>query len=152
LIDYDARQKHIIIISDGDPGMPSQKLIKDAIDHQITISTITVYTHTPGTRSPQMEQMAKLTHGRAYGPIEKNPNQLPQIFIKEATVVRRSLIFTDSKGIPVKYVPSDADIANGLQYGTPPVTGLVLTSKKPSPQVAMPLTAGANGDPLLAYW
>ena len=77
---------------------------------------------------------------------------MPQIFIKEATVVRRSLIYTDSKGIPVKYIPSDADIANGLQYGAPPITGLVLTSRKPSPQVAMPLTAGPQGDPLLAYW
>ena len=36
--------------------------------------------------------MAKATGGRAYGPINNNPNQLPQIFIKEATVVRRSLI------------------------------------------------------------
>lgn len=152
LVASDARQKHIIVISDGDPGMPSQKLMKECVDNKISISTITVYTHTPGTRSPQMEQMAKLAHGRAYGPIEKNPNQLPQIFIKEATVVRRSLIFTDAKGIPVKYVPSDADIANGLETGTPPITGLVLTSKKPSPQVSMPLTAGANGDPLLAYW
>ena len=115
LVASDARQKHIIIISDGDPGMPSPKLIKDCLDNKISISTVTVYTHTPGTRSPQMDQMAKLTHGRAYGPIEKNPNQLPQIFIKEATVVRRSLIFTDSKGIPVRYVPSDADIANGLE-------------------------------------
>jgi uncharacterized membrane protein len=152
LIDSDARQKHIIVISDGDPGMPQQKLIKECNDHQISISTITVYTHTPGTRSPQMEAMAKLTKGRAYGPIEKNPNQLPQIFIKEATVVRRSLVLTDAKGIATKYIPSVSDVAKGLEYGTPPVTGLVLTSKKPNPQVDMPLTAGANGDPLLAYW
>src|SRR5205814_6114144 len=67
-------------------------------------------------------------------------------------VVRRSLIYTDIKGIATKYVPTDAEVAKGLELGTPPVTGLVLTSKKPNPQVAMPLTAGANGDPLLAYW
>ncbi len=152
LIASDARQKHIVIISDGDPQMPAQKLIDECNENKITISTVTVYTHTPGTRSPQMEQMAKLTHGKAYGPIESNPNQLPQIFIKEATVVRRSLINTDKNGIPVKYIPSISDIAKGLEYGTPPVTGMVLTSKKPNPQVDMPLTAGPNGDPLLAYW
>ena len=113
---------------------------------------MTVYTHTARpARSTRSNEIAKLTHGRAYGPIEANPNQLPQIFIKEATVVRRSLIYTDSKGIAVKYIPSDADIANGLQYGAPPITGLVLTSRKPSPQVSMPLTAGPQGDPLLAY-
>ena len=92
------------------------------------------------------------SHTAAYGPIESKPNQLPQIFIKEATVVRRSLIYTDAKGIPTRYIPSISDIAKGLEYGTPPVTGLVLTSKKPNPQVDMPLTAGPNGDPLLAYW
>jgi uncharacterized membrane protein len=152
LLQSDARQKHIIVISDGDPGMPSQKILNDCIKNQISVSTVTVYTHVPGTRSDQMEKMAKLTRGRAYGPIEANPNQLPQIFIKEATVVRRSLIFEDRKGIAVKNIPTSSDMAKGLEAGVPPVYGLVLTTKKPNPQVEMPLVAGNANDPLLASW
>ena len=52
LVDSDARQKHIIIISDGDPGMPSPRIIKDCVDNKISVSTVTVYTHTPGTAQP----------------------------------------------------------------------------------------------------
>src|SRR5262249_10319980 len=115
-------------------------------------STVTVYTHTPGQRSKQMDDMARLTHGKAYGPIESNPSQLPQIFIKEATVVRRSLIEEDNKGIPLAYNPSTSDISKGLEGGVPRITGLVLTSKKPSPQVDMPLKTAEKGDPLLAIW
>jgi uncharacterized membrane protein len=152
LIQSDARNKHIIVISDGDPAMPNGNLIAQAKQAKISISTVTVYTHTPGTISSAMQEMAKQTGGRPYGPIEQNPNQLPQIFIKEATIVRRSLIQEDKKGFAVRPTPSSADIAKGLQEGVPPVYGFVLTSRKNNPQVEVPLIVGKNGDPLLAYW
>src|SRR5205814_9624536 len=87
-----AKQKHVIIISDGDPQAPAQALMGQYLKNQVSGSTVTVYTHQPGTPSPQMVSIAKTLKGRTYGPVEANPNQLPQIFIKEATVVRRSLI------------------------------------------------------------
>lgn len=151
LIKSDARQKHIIVISDGDPQMPARSLIEECIKHKITISTVTVFTHMPGTRSPQMEEMAKLTKGRAYGPIENNPNQLPQIFIKEATVVRRSLINEDKAGIPLKLADASSELIKGMDQFAP-VYGMVLTTRKPNPQIEVPLVAGKNNDPLLAFW
>ena len=43
---------------------------------------------------------------------------------------------TDKQGYSGQIHPERrSDIAKGLEYGTPPVTGLVLTSKKPNPQV-----------------
>ena len=89
---------------------------------------MTVFTHTPGTKSPQIIEMAEKTKCRAYGPVEANPNQLPQIFIKEATVVRRSLIMEDRNGIPVKINQgSTSEMIKGLSE-LPDIYGLVLTS------------------------
>lgn len=153
LLRSDARQKHIIVISDGDPAAPAQKLLDDCKKNKISISTVTVYTHTPGTRSPQMEKMARDTGGRAYGPIESNPNQLPQIFIKEATVVRRSLISEPKEGIPLKQNPGTSDIMKGMEgVQLPPLRGMVLTSRKPNPQIEVPIFAGAANDPIMAHW
>lgn len=159
LLKSDARQRHIIIISDGDPAAANQKLLNDCIQNKITISTVTVFTHTPGTISPQMQEMAKKTGGRAYGPIESNPNQLPQIFIKEATVVQRSLIH-EADSIPVQISDTTSDLIKGID-GFPSIRGMVLTTKRDNAQndikVAL-VTANkgqdgkVNYDPLLAHW
>jgi uncharacterized membrane protein len=153
LIASNARQKHIIIISDGDPQPPSSDLIQACRDNKITISTITVYPHMGDADGlPRvMKDLAEQTGGRAYGPIDQNPNQLPQIFIKEAAIVRRSLIQEDDAGIPVSPPRSASEAVKGFA-SFPAVYGMVLTTKKPSPQVDMPLTAGKNNDPLLAHW
>ena len=153
LLKSDARQKHIIIISDGDPQRPSQSLIDACIKNKITISTISVYPHMgdPDGLPPVMKELARETRGRAYGPINENPGQLPQIFIKEATVIRRSLIFEDRKGIPLKLQDAASDLIKGIG-DFPPIFGMVLTSRKQNPQIEVPLVAGKNNDPLLAYW
>lgn len=154
LVRSDARQKHVIVVSDGDPAMPQDKLLKQFKDMKVTISTVTIYTHTPGTPSPQMQAMAKQTGGRVYGPIESNPGQLPQIFIKEARVVRRSMIYEETKPpyIPLRRTPTSSDMMKGLPGDLPAVSGLVLTSRKPNPQVEVPILAGKNSDPLFAHW
>lgn len=150
----DARQKHIIIISDGDPQPPQAGLYQQLIANKITVSTVTVYPHQLGAFGvpPTMEEIATKTKGRYYPPIDSNPNQLPQIFIKEATVVRRSLIFEKSNPpIGLKLTGSSSDLIKGLS-AIPPVRGMVLTSKKNNPQVDVSLVAGENNDPVLASW
>jgi uncharacterized membrane protein len=153
LKDSDARQKHVIIISDGDPAAPQQSVIDSYINNKISVSTISVYPHMgdPDGLPPVMKDVANRLKGRAYGPINNNPNQLPQIFIKEATVVRRSLIHEDRKGIQLKLPPSASDIMKGVGE-FPPVFGMVLTSRKPSPQIEVPIVAGVNNDPIFAHW
>jgi uncharacterized membrane protein len=154
LLKSDAKQKHVIIISDGDPQKPRQALIDAYAQAKISVSTVSVYPHDKSDRGlpPTMQQIAQLLKGRAYGPVESNPNQLPQIFIKEATVVRRSLIHEDKKGIPVRINQnSTSETIKGLTE-LPDIYGMVLTSKKENPQVEMPLVVGANSDPLLAHW
>lgn len=154
LIRSDAKQKHVIIISDGDPQRPNQRLIDQYTAAKVSVSTVSVYPHDRSDRGlpPTMQDIAKLLKGRAYGPIDSNPNQLPQIFIKEATVVRRSLIHEDARGIPVKLNQnSTSELVKGLTE-LPNVFGMVLTSRKQSPQVEVPLVIGNNSDPLLAHW
>ncbi len=155
LIRSDARQKHVIVISDGDPAAPKQALIDAYRRNKISISTVAVYPHSgdPDGLPPQMKDMAKLTGGRAYGPINANPNQLPQIFIKEATVVRRSLIHEPKEGIPLKQNTGTSDLMKGMEgVQLPPLRGMILTSRKSNPQIEIPLYAGAANDPILAHW
>jgi hypothetical protein len=151
-----AAQKHVIVISDGDPQAPNPKLIKDYQDAKVTISTISVYPHgsvVPGT----MKKMSEDTKGRYYGPIESNPAQLPQIFIKEATVVRRTLIqesFPPNPQISVTIRDTTSDIMKGVTMSAP-INGLVLSQVKNNPTIEMPMVASLDGkkvDPLFAHW
>ena len=152
LLDSDARMKHAIIISDGDPQPPTRTVLQKYIDNKITVSTIMVYPHGLGNRTT-MKDIAKKTGGRSYGPIESNPSQLPQIFTKEASVVRRSLISEDKAGIEVKATDSPSDLVTGIDLNSmPKIYGLVLTAVKPKPEVEMPLVAGEKNDPLFAHW
>jgi uncharacterized membrane protein len=155
-----AKQKHVIVISDGDPQPPSNQLMQDYKDAGITVSTVMVYPH--GGVSPTMQDIAEQLGGESYGPIESNPDQLPQIFVKEATVVRRSLITEDAKGMPVREAQSASEFVRGIDLSQlPPVYGFILTTKKSAAQVEMPLvveTASQDPkkpseiDPLLAHW
>lgn len=154
LLKSDAKQKHVIVISDGDPAAPQQPLINAYTQNKISVSTVSVYPHDRSDRGlpKTMQYIAEVLKGRAYGPIDTNPNQLPQIFIKEATVVRRSLIFEDKNGIPVRTNGgSTSEMIKGLP-DLPSLYGMVLTSKKESPQIDLALVIGKNADPLLAHW
>ncbi len=158
LIRSNARQKHVIIISDGDPSAPPQSLIDEYNAAKVTVSTVSVYPHMgdPDGLPPNMKDIAKQLHGKAYGPINNNPQQLPQIFIKEASIVRRSLIQESLEPNPpldVQFKDSPSDFMKGLNGTIPNSTrGVVLVGKKQSPQIDIAMTVGKNQDPLLAYW
>ena len=148
----DARQKHVIIISDMDPANPSPALVQAYKDANVSISTVQCFGHGQALQ-PVAVYLAKETGGRAYGPIESNPSQLPQIFIKEATVVRRSLIKEDRGGLAVTKTldAAGSQLTAGIP-DVPPVTGYVLTSKKDNPLVEVPLVVANERDPLFAVW
>lgn len=158
LIRSNARQKHVIIISDGDPSAPPAALIKQYQDQKVTVSTVSVYPHNgdPDGLPPNMKNIAKDLKGKAYGPINNNPQQLPQIFIKEASIVRRNLIQESLDPNPpfnVAMRESANDFMKGIAGSVPALTrGQVLVGRKPSPQIDIPMDTGKNKDPLLAYW
>jgi uncharacterized membrane protein len=150
LVDDDAQQKHVILISDNDPQPAEQSTLDEYVKGKISVSTVIDFPH-PGYPGANMEQIAKQTHGRVYGPITSNIAQLPQIFIKEASVIRRNLIFKDHNGIQLHANASNSEVMKGLG-SLPPLYGMILTGRKQSPQIELPIVAGKNNDPVLAHW
>ena len=138
-----AAQKHIIIISDGDPGPPSKALLDKMVKAKITCTGVAVFPHM-ANQVGSLEIIAKLTGGNFYN--IKNPNRLPQIFIKEAQVVRRAL------RIEEPFVPKRkggmSEITRGLGQTLPSLSGYILTGPKGGlTQVAL---VSDKGDPILA--
>ncbi len=154
----DARHKHIIIISDGDPNPPIAAIMQQCKQFKISVSTVTVFPHGGGAGDngklpPVMDDIPKNAWpgGKAFGPIEDNPSQLPQIFIKQASIVKRSLIHEDENGMPLTVRDAADDMVKGIARFQP-VYGMVLTSRKNDPKVEMPLSTGKMNDPILAHW
>lgn len=125
LIDSDAAQKHIIVISDGDPQPPTTALLNKLKQAQISCTGVAVFPHSPADVQSLL-RVAQLTGGRFYD--VKDPQLLPQIFIKEAQVVRRSLII--EKTFSPQLVYSLSEITKGLSSPLPNLDGYVLTGPK----------------------
>ena len=145
----DAAAKHMIIISDGDPSPPPPQLLQDFKDAKISVTTVSIFPH-GGQEVAVMRTIAGVTGGRYYYP--SDPNQLPQIFIKEAKTLKRSMI--QNKTI-VPEVDFPHPVLKGID-GAPPLHGYVLTTAKSPPQHRVVLRAPedeeATGqvDPVLA--
>jgi len=134
--------KHIIVFSDGDPAAPSQQLLQAIVGDRITVSTVLIAGHAgPDT----MISIAEQGRGRFYD--VRSPDQLPQIFIKEAAVILKSAIYEE----PFKpQQVSSSELIRGIGVGEyPQLRGYVATSQKPRAET--PLLTD-KGDPLLAHW
>lgn len=145
----DAAQKHVIIISDGDPSPPATAVIADMVNNKITCSTIGI-----GYGSHVVEQtlrdISSRTGGRFYAC--RNPKTLPQIFVKESKVVRRPLISEETFTPQVQNAFSEVLAGIDPREPLPPLGGLVLTSPKAEAQVTMIRATTDGNDPVLAHW
>jgi hypothetical protein len=92
-----------------------------------------------------MEWMAAQGRGRFYD--VQSPNQLPQIFIKEAAVILKSAIFEE----PFKpQLVSGSEVVRGINAEEfPQLRGYVATT--PKARAEIPLVSD-KGDPVLAHW
>jgi uncharacterized membrane protein len=139
-----ASLKHVVVISDGDPSYPSDAAVLAMVQDKITVSTVVINPH--GQLDVQrMAHVAAVGRGRAYAPA--TGSDLPQIFIKEAATIRRSLIFEEPFRPRVTAVTE-------LVRGIPPpeyplLRGYVVTSAKQLAEI--PLMTN-HDDPLLAHW
>ena len=149
LLAVEAGQRHAIIISDGDPQSPPASLIDQYIDNKVTCTTVMVGGHGNNPmHAALMERIATMTGGSFYK--VEDPNELPQIFIKEARVVSRSLI---QEG---RFSTRVLESASGPMQGTasvPSVEGYVLTAPRTSlAQIGIVVDNGEYQDPLYAWW
>jgi len=137
-----ASLKHIIVFSDGDPGPPTPQLMQSIVADRITVSTVLISGHAgPET----MISIAEQGRGRFYD--VRSPDQLPQIFIKEAAVILKSAIYEE----PFKpQLAVASELIRGIGGGEyPQLRGYVATGQKPRAET--PLLTD-KGDPLLAHW
>jgi uncharacterized membrane protein len=137
-----ASLKHVIVFSDGDPGPPSQQTMQSMVADRITVSTVLIAGHAgPET----MVSIAEQGRGRYY-PVQ-SPDQLPQIFIKEAAVILKSAIYEE----PFKpQLAAASELIRGIAGAEyPQLRGYVATGQKARAET--PLLTD-KGDPLLAHW
>ena len=143
LKDCDAAQKHVIVISDGDPQPPTAQLLSQCKQAGITCTGVAVFPHSPADVQSLLV-VAQATGGRFYD--VKDPQQLPQIFIKEAQVVRRALIIEETFSPQITY--SLGEITKGLPAVLPNLDGYVLTGPKGG--LNQVVLASHQADPILA--
>lgn len=152
LNNVNAGQKHCIIISDGDPSGPGQALVQQFVNAGITISTVAVFPHGNSMNSPDMRKMqgiAQMTGGQFYAvPFQYSVNQLPQIFIKEAQMVKRALIWEGDPFTP-KLVNVAAEGMRGIS-GVPPISGYVIAADRE--RLSLVSLRSEQDDPILAQW
>ncbi len=142
-------QRHMIIISDGDAAPPSETLVQEFIDADITVTTVMVAGHGSAIDRTNMERLADFTGGRFYE--VDDPKALPEIFIKEAVVVSRSLIVETEPFVPTLVRDGAGPIR--AAEALPPLTGYILTVPREGlARVALERRTSESTDPLFAWW
>lgn len=146
LVAADAGQKHVVIISDGDPQEPSQALLNRYVDAKISISCVGIGVHGINEQN-RMKGIAEFTGGRFYD-VSNDVASLPQIFIKEAQTVRRSLIWEGTAFQPA-VTGGATETLRGLGQ-VPAISGYVVTAEREG--LAMVTLRGKENDPIAAQW
>ncbi len=143
--------KHIVILTDGQTmGDPAQgiRLVQLLAQKGISISTVSIGDN---TNDPLLVQMAKVGGGRCYT-VKSNNAQLvlPQIFIKEAALLNRSLLAEGSfQPSPSGLSPPGIPISQAM----PKLLGYVVTGPRGGlAQNALMLANQQSTDPLFSWW
>lgn len=139
-----AAVKRVVIISDGDPAAPPASLLKQLNEAKISVSTICIAPHSNSDQN-MLRWVAETTGGNYY--FVQDPNRLPQIFTKEASVVKRGRYVEE----PFKpQVLHDSELLQGVnQAGLPQLNGYVVTTPKDT--ATIPIISHEK-DPILAHW
>lgn len=143
-----AGQKHCIIITDADPQPPSDSLLQDFITSKISISTVGVFPHSQADLS-RLAYIARVTGGTYHEITQQGQlNSLPQIFIKEAQTIKRSLIWEGDPFVPtLSFGASEAMRGIGK---IPPLSGYVVAADREG--LSQVILRGQENDPILAQW
>ncbi|MBN2312605.1 MAG: VWA domain-containing protein [Sedimentisphaerales bacterium] len=121
----DAAVKHVILLTDGQTSDRDicAGLGQSMDDSEITVSTVAVG---PSVDADLLLEIAQATQGRFYRVTD--PMNIPEIFVKEAQVVRRSMIVEQT--FTPQIVSGFSEIIKGLSSQLPALDGYVLTGPK----------------------
>ena len=135
--------KHVILLTDGQTS--DEDLCAKTADKMaktdISVSTVAIG---EGANTQLLFDIASVTKGRFYS--VEDPMNLPEIFIKEAQVVRRSMII--EKTFSPTMVYSLSETVKGLASPLPALDGYVLTGPKGG--LSQLVLSGDQADPILA--
>jgi len=125
LTDVDVAVKHVILLTDGQTSDRDlcAKLGVDMANSDITVSTVAVG---PETNSKLLYDIAQVTQGRFYQVTD--PMNIPEIFVKEAQVVRRSMIIEQT--FSPQLASGYSEVLGSLSAQLPVLDGYVLTGPK----------------------
>jgi hypothetical protein len=153
LKDADAGARHMIVMSDGDPTLSNQGLLAQCRAARISITTVLVYPHERTANGPsgqQMKMIAEQTGGKYYPIVDQGQfAELPSIFVKEAQIVKRSLIWEGAPFSPT-VVNAVAEPMRGLGGSVPAIKGYVVAADRDGLSVVT--VRGKENDPILAHW
>jgi len=135
--------KHVILLTDGQTNGRERcgRLGMDMAAAGITISTVAVG---PDADGQLLHDIAVAAQGRFY-PVA-DPTTIPEVFIKEAEVVRRSMIVEQTFSPKVVY--SLSEILTGVSTALPTLDGYVLTGPKGG--LNQLVLSSPEADPILA--
>ncbi len=147
-----ASVRHIVVLSDGqtmDDGS-LERVLAEAKAHNISISGISI----GDWADDRLMQRIAAETGGLFHIVLPNPAglaQLPQIFIKEAQIVKRALIW---EGDPFSPVPTGAPSVplRGVPMPVPTLSGYVVTSDREGLSVVTLRAPEPDEDPILAHW
>ena len=125
LKDVEAAVKHVVLLTDG---MTSDSDLCVALGQEMAKSRISVSTVAVGEQANTqlLYDIADWTQGRFYR--VSDPMSIPEIFVKEAQVVRRPMIVEQTFSPQVVY--SLSETVKGLTPPLPALDGYVLTGPK----------------------
>ncbi|MBK7406357.1 MAG: VWA domain-containing protein [Phycisphaerales bacterium] len=145
LMSVDAGQRHVIVISDGDPNLGKPVLDRYRAAN-VTISAVGVNPHSAGDVQT-LQRMARYTNGTYYEVANNALATLPQIFIKEAQTVKRTLIWEGDAFQPT--MVAGVDTLRGIG-AVPPISGYVVAADREG--LSQVTLRGKEDDPVGAQW
>jgi Ca-activated chloride channel family protein len=139
----DAAIKHVILLTDGQTSDRDvcAKMSAELTAGKITVSTVAVG---DGADTALLYGIATATQGRFYHTTD--PMQIPEIFVKEAQVVRRAMIVEQTFSPQIVYSLSEA--LKGIPSSLPALDGYVLTGPKGG--LNQVVVTSHESDPILA--
>lgn len=149
LRDSEAMTKHVIVLSDG-VSAPSDwdEIIRSYRKSKVSLTSVALG---PDCDLPLLRRLAVETRGRFHQAL--HPSAVPSIYLRETRIVSRPLIY--ERPAPWSVSLADAtEPVQGLPTTLPSITGLVLTTPKPSANVAIvsPQPAEIPVNPVLVHW
>jgi Mg-chelatase subunit ChlD len=142
--------RHVVALTDGatagDPAdgfTIAQAMRKDGI----TLSTVSIG---DGSNDGLLGRLANVADGRFYAVKDTQSRvSVPQIFIKEAQLVRRSMVWEGEPFTPSRV--ANAEWTRGLA-SMPPIRGYVITGARGEPAQVGLVSQADLPDPILAWW